>query len=558
MIIVASPTKPIPVTDKGTVKRGTALEFYSEEIEAAYLLQDCRFIDRIRPPSYWSLTNTLSFIRETVVGTLGNIESDTSNLFEYGCDSLEAIFLRKAIVNALTETIHLESSSMPQDVVYQYPSIFALSQLVSDVATNPGLMKKRDTGVIADQMKELVRFHTEYIGNLSSQVLNGDIRAEHRPDTDTVFITGTTGSFGSHILIQLINSTSVGRVYAFNRRSANGTPLRLRQRSAFERAGVNPDLLTSSGKVVLIEGDLKQAEFGLEKLLYEELLHSVTHLIHTAWPVDFNLNLEMFHNAILGVRHLVEFSLSSKLTCIPRMIFISSVGVFHNSDTTIIEEDILEDPSPALGTGYSESKWVAERILLSVAEVLAFRPIIIRVGQLVGSKCNVWKTTEWMPALVKSSVYLGQLPSVEGEVSWLPVDIAAQAVVESRNATAPILHLVHPTPVPFETIACSLSKLLKLPLVTFSEWLVGLRAAGSQGLTKHVIEQAPALKLLPFFEDLERSSHSGGEAFGMPKARCCNVIMESKAVRHAPSLCFDDVNHWVKGWKLTHFLSNAK
>jgi len=76
------------------------------------------------------------------------------------------------------------------------------------------------------------------------------------------------------------------------------------------------------------------------------------------------------------------------------------------------------DPEAALGTGYSESKWVAETVLKRASEITGIQTTIVRVGQLCGdSVSGGWTTKEWFPALLRSSQYLGCIPQL-AEVSF--------------------------------------------------------------------------------------------------------------------------------------------
>lgn len=66
----------------------------------------------------------------------------------------------------------------------------------------------------------------------------------------------------------------------------------------------------------------------------------------------------------------------------------------------------------AIGTGYSESKWVAERILETVARETTMRTTVVRVGQICGGRENgAWNQKEWVPVIIKSGQVLGCLPS---------------------------------------------------------------------------------------------------------------------------------------------------
>ena len=70
------------------------------------------------------------------------------------------------------------------------------------------------------------------------------------------------------------------------------------------------------------------------------------------------------------------------------------------------------DPHIAAGMGYAEAKWVAERMLEVAGKHTPLRAVSIRLGQITGTTAGAWKTTEWLPALVKSSVYLSHFPAI--------------------------------------------------------------------------------------------------------------------------------------------------
>lgn len=69
-------------------------------------------------------------------------------------------------------------------------------------------------------------------------------------------------------------------------------------------------------------------------------------------------------------------------------------------------------PEVAAGSGYTESKWVVEKLLQEISARTPLRPVSIRIGQLCGSKSGYWNETEWFPSLVKSSVFLKSFPSM--------------------------------------------------------------------------------------------------------------------------------------------------
>ena len=172
--------------------------------------------------------------------------------------------------------------------------------------------------------------------------------------------------------------------------------------------------------------------------MYQEKLYITEHLF-AAWKVDFNLALPSYDLDLKAVRNLVELALSSPYVTPPHIEFVSSVGVLRsepsnslpsrkaprlkgfvvdcNPDQTITEDPL--DPSSALGTGYSEAKWISERILLNVAERHTVPLTIVRLGQVCGDRLGHWNEKEWFPALVKSALSTHCLPDLEVSKSSL-------------------------------------------------------------------------------------------------------------------------------------------
>ncbi len=74
-------------------------------------------------------------------------------------------------------------------------------------------------------------------------------------------------------------------------------------------------------------------------------------------------------------------------------------------------EHVLKDARLAVGQGYGESKWVAERILDIANERTESHNVIVRVGQISGNTRNgSWNVWEWFPALVQSHKIVDCLP----------------------------------------------------------------------------------------------------------------------------------------------------
>ena len=207
-------------------------------------------------------------------------------------------------------------------------------------------------------------------------------------------------------------------------------------------------------------------------------------------------------------------------------------------------------PESATVNGYSQSKWVSERILETAAEKTSLRPIIVRVGQVSGGVNGCWNPLEWIPGIVQSAPLTKSLPSLGKVISLLPLETTAQALVQILGArmTRPAvhLHLVNPTPCRWDDVFSYIAKELNVPLRPYDEWLSKLR--GASGTVKNVQEH-PTLRLLGFYEAV--SQENGSEAGRLPScgtevARSVCSVLGGEELRGVKA---EEIQRWLGYWK---------
>lgn len=93
-----------------------------------------------------------------------------------------------------------------------------------------------------------------------------------------------------------------------------------------------------------------------------KLVDSVTAIIHNAWRLDFNLPVSSFAPNLKATCALINLSNAAPHS--PRVLFISSVasGQSWNKELEAFPEILSTDSTVAVGTGYGESKYIAERV----------------------------------------------------------------------------------------------------------------------------------------------------------------------------------------------------
>ncbi|TFK32327.1 acetyl-CoA synthetase-like protein [Crucibulum laeve] len=541
MIIVTSPEKPLEFTPKGTPRRQVCLVSYANEIEAAYIAVESSS-QANTSPNVWTDLSTLYFIRYAVKAVVKAPCSDEDDLFQQGCDSLQATWIRNTIIHALRTTTEISVHQIPHNFVYANPSTRSLSNYVWSLFSTDIRVAKEGSAVEV-KILEMEALLARYTTDLPPRVVASSA-SNTAVQTETILLTGSTGRYGCHILSHLLGSPNIVKVYALNRgtQQANAT-IEVRQREAFQKWGLKADTELWK-KVVLIETDLSKVKLGLQEHVYDELQNSVTTIIHNAWRVDFNASLRSFEPLITGIRNLGDFALTSPVVGGPRFVFISSISVLRNHPLVTPAKEASIEASSAVGGGYSESKWVAEKICARISSECGLRTLVVRVGQLSGDTAiGGWGPKEWVPLLVQMGRILGSLPLREEDVAWLPVDTAAAALLDLlpvANERASILHLNHPRPVSWNLVFKAFADRLGLQFILYEEWIENLNATIREASAPS-LENEVAFTLLDFFQ---HGSFGAGVNVAIDEAR----VMSSTLDRAAP-LDEGDIEKYLKYWE---------
>ncbi|THH10120.1 hypothetical protein EW145_g1561 [Phellinidium pouzarii] len=375
-----------------------------------------------------------------------------------------------------------------------------------------------------------------------------------------VLLSGSTGVYGTNILAELSKSSFFRRAYAVSRPSANGITVRERHVQAFKREGIDEALLDNP-KIRFLDADLSIEGFGMDAELFSELQSTVTHIIHNGWQVKFNIPVKEFEENFRGVRNLVDFSLHSRDD--------------PSDPEKIWPEELFEESDSALSTGYSQAKWVSERILAEAAKNTALRPTVVRVGQLVGGPDGNWSEHEWFAALIKTSITLGMLPNVPGVIAWNTTHVAARALLDILDSDELCLNVDHPKPIAWETFITIFARKLELRIVNMEMWMGAVereyqlaiaRAVQPDGtLSREIMRRTmklfPALRMHAFFRSARDTSRGkplgpGSHMSFTPRAHTEKAVKASATLRDAKlsQIGEEDVGRWLAYWRRIGFL----
>ncbi|THU97152.1 acetyl-CoA synthetase-like protein [Dendrothele bispora CBS 962.96] len=575
LVLTTESMKPLIRTDKGSLARKANCELFSSEIDQCYSRAVSLKSTPFPSPSDSEalLRRTREIVADATEQEIFRSQSgdlDTADFFEMGVDSLQAKRIHAVVLGSLKATPGLPKpvEKLELDFVFQHPSVKKLNDAIMELISGTGTEvqgKLSESGVRVRAMEAMVEKYRDYLNTLTA--IAGAAHKTRRENISVknpgsvVLLTGSTGSLGCMLLARFAADPNVSKIICINRlRKRQTEDIRERQEIALERRGTCI-ARKNWNKVVLHESDVHSPNFGLTSEAYEELLE-VTHIVHNAWPVDFNMKLSSFESHIKLVAKLallcIESSARRPCTTPPtRLLFLSSIAVvgryplLHPQGPYEVPEEALEAENTA-EMGYAEAKWVAERVVLAAGEMYGglIQTSNIRIGQLTGAEGRgAWNESEHFPLIVRTSRYLKLLPYLQGSLSWLPVNRAADIVAELLFSTGfkSFYHVENPSRQSWSGLLRNLSLILgngdktssPVPLVPFSEWLEQVKKLGDDPRNK-------AMKIFDFLEH-----HFVRMASGPVILRTTNAREDSPSMVRSTSLDMGHLEEYVEYWKTT-------
>ncbi|KAI0546766.1 acetyl-CoA synthetase-like protein [Xylaria curta] len=521
-IIVADSPKKFIRTTKGSLKRLQTVQVFESEICDIYDAPvitpgPVTHVDISRPGE---LQEFVHGVYQNTTG-FGNLQLD-DDIFLVGADSLNiqtAIHTLKASVSS--PDFRVDTSCICQKAVYANPTTRTMSRFLE----NLGRLQDSGTEQPLEQAGLLEEVYQRYRRRLP---VRKDMPNTETPSLATVLLTGSTSNVGSYILHTLLKRDDVDEVICLNRSEDSAE----RQRKLNAEKGL---LVTAdNARVRFMHTDLSRRHFGLKQEDYDYMLCKVTAILHTQWPVNFNLPLSSFEPQLEGVVNLIKFTVEAAHK--PTFFFVSSIATVNNWRRQVHLEhpsyDVPERHFTDLllaSSGYGQSKAIASNLLYCASLQCGLRGAILRLGQISGPvrrDAGAWNTREWLPSLVRTSHTLGVLPAtipLLNQVDWIPVDDAAQLIVEltldtstdkadPRRQGLALFNVANPNTVPWETLTPAVVRSLSidrpLRVVPFPEWLQLLESSAPEQWEKTAVT-LPALKLLDFFKELEEGRQRG-------------------------------------------------
>ncbi|WP_036499000.1 non-ribosomal peptide synthetase [Nitrosococcus oceani] len=327
------------------------------------------------------------------------------NFFDLGGYSMLAVRLTFRIREAF-------GVDMPLRVLFERPTIEAQARLIN--SDQP----------FKTSSEALVEWETE--AELDPDIIPCSTDMPEVISPVAVLLTGATGFLGAFLLRELLRETNATIYCLVRGNCSQEAAARLRQ--VLDRYELHS--IAENPRIIPLQGDLSQPLLGISPDHFEKLSWEIDAIYHNGAAVDFTASYEVLKPSnVLGTQEVLRLACLGKSKAVH---YVSTVSVFGEHSpfqpSGFTEEDFPPGDEKLIG-GYTQSKWVAERMVRGAAE-RGVSVTIHRPSTIIGdSRSGVWNTGDFLCRMIKGCIEMGSAPELDEPLNLVPVDYVSKAIV---------------------------------------------------------------------------------------------------------------------------------
>ncbi|CCU99902.1 hypothetical polyketide synthase [Malassezia sympodialis ATCC 42132] len=381
-------------------------------------------------------------------------------LAEFGCTVTQLQLLGPVSVMALRDIV-AESQTKGESAAGSKDSKKAVAPKTEApaTATSDAAPTKVDTSAIstfdyAAEPEKLDDLPPSLAGLVpfDAQVLSPE-REQH------IFLTGATGYMGATVLSALLDAFPKAQVTALVRGTEEGGLDRIREVAAQRHLST----VQHMDRVKAVVGDMTKPKLGLSPAQWAILASDMDLLVHAGGKADHLIGYQgIYEDNTLSTREVLRLASEQKVKAV---LNIGSTNMWlsftekDRSDETVREDVDLDQFKTGLFNGYSQSKWVAEK-LCERARARGLPVITVRPGVLGGNARSKYVPNEdsFLWRMINSCQQLGYAPEsnstafTETPADWF-AEILGQLVASPKTWTSDYaaFHIRNETPLRVES-----------------------------------------------------------------------------------------------------------
>jgi amino acid adenylation domain-containing protein/thioester reductase-like protein len=376
------------------------------------------------------------------------------NFFELGGHSLTTI----RVMSQINETFQMK---LPLRQLFTAPTIAELAYTIE-------FTSGADSSIGANEITSL-NLQAEVVLDQTINPLNLVYQPVSEPRA--ILLTGATGFVGAFLLAELLQQTQAD-IYCLVR-AADFTAGKQRLEETLKAYLVWQESFNS--RIIPVLGDLSQPLLGLSGEQFHLMALKIDSIYHNGALVNNIYPYALFKAAnVRGTEEVLRLASQIKIKPVH---FISTASVFVSDEyfklEVVLENDPLEHSQGLVG-GYTQSKWVAEKIVM-MARDRGLPCSIYRLGRVTWhSQTGVWNPNDLFYRFIKSCIQLKSAPEMNSMEKITPVDYLAKALInlsQQPESLGKAFHLISSHSAPWsQFINCIRSLGYPLQQLSYEDW----------------------------------------------------------------------------------------
>jgi len=401
-------------------------------------------LGRLDPPCGGDDFDLLAYIQELIDLAEGD---ETLTLSEIGLDSLELVTLSLALERLLTAAIGpdvLANEVFDLRTIQSIP-VGVLKRMATEIGEGHG------SGAA---VRKFYRWAATTVAGRDGMAMRRDLvlsrttkprvakPAVGRGGPAGILLTGATGFLGVHLLETLLRLTPRSIVVLARGQDADHVRRRLASALARAAGAMAGDRGPLPARVDVLCGDLAEPRLGLSAGAWDALAGRVDTVFHCGAEVDYVKTYDELRRPNAdGTRSIIELCCTGPAKALH---YVSSTFIFGWEPAPVVREDDWNAGMHSLDFGYTQSKWVAERLVAHAidrgVEARVYRPAFVTASR------HGHYVREDLLARVFSYMIRHRISvDTANQLSIIPVDVAAQNIVALALLDDPGARVFHLT-----------------------------------------------------------------------------------------------------------------